>query len=238
MRIIHQQYRDALTGQRYPFDGNGDIPASNGFVVPQDLFLDIAVMVNVDVVEVFLETITVADGAAVATFALADDTIVATATFADADSTGQLSLIEPVTLAFAGYALVGSGAATIVSGWPAGVYTVHVPVLPHLLVVNDKAWRSGFELPDGSILTGNVYLVADRGLWLERTIDGFRLHVTGDPYLTRSSAAALRTINDVAPDANGNINLITEGAAPGQPYRLQIRPTLTGLVIGLIGGPS
>jgi hypothetical protein len=94
-------------------------------------------------------------------------------------------------------------------------------------------------------LTGNVYLVADRGLWLERTADGFRLHASGDPFDGRvAPARGLLTLNGIGPDLDGNINLIglspTNFSGPtfvpaGSSFRINITPGPTGLTVDLTG---
>ncbi len=243
MLILNEEWDDALRSLRYPFAGSGDIVATNGRVMPQDLFLDLNLMVEQDTNEALLATVSVAAGdRATYEFQLADGTVVGTLA-----STALDTALMPITngTITVGYAKLNPDTASIVRGWPVGDYQFNVDVLPHLLVVSDKRWRRGFELPDGTVLTGSVYLVADRGLWFERTADGFRLNAVGDPFNGRTeSSRGLQTINGIAPDANGNINLI--GLSPtnfsgttfipaGSPFRINITPGNGQIAIELVG---
>jgi hypothetical protein len=243
MLILNEQWDDSLRSQRYPFAGEGDIETISGRVLPQDLFLDLNLLVEEDTTEVLLATLHVVPGdAAVYRFELADGTLVGTLTSTPADTSLMPIMSGTLTV---GYAKINTDVAAIVRGWPQLDYVFGTPVLPHLLVVSNKSWRRGFELPDGTVLTGDVYLVADRGLWFERTGDGFRLNATGDPFNGRTEPSrGLKTLNGIAPDANGNVNLI--GLSPtnfsgdvfipaGSPFRINLIPGTGQIEISLVG---
>lgn len=236
MRLVNRQYRDNLTLTRYPFQDTAPLTTTSGHTIPDQLFLDLVILVREETVAVSLSSIAVSGGNAVVSFSDSNGVVVATADLSSADGQGQLTLRHGGLPA--GYALVTLGAATIVSGWPAGVYTADAPILAHLLVVSDPAWLTGFLLPDGTVLTGEVYLVAGQGLWLNPTSNGFAVNVTGDPYAVRTSAAVLQTLNGVAPDSNGNVTLYNLGSSGSMdgPFRLQITPEAGSVRIKLIGG--
>ncbi len=244
MRVMNEQWRDSLRGDRYPFADTGTITATDGLILPEDCFLDLNILIDQDTTEVLLlDIVTVANTPAIAHFTLSDGTAVGTLDFADLLANGQV----PIRLgtAVVGVAVLDPNAAQIVSGWPAGTHLFNnITIIPHLLVALDKRWRRGFELPDGTILEGDCYLIADRGLWMERTAAGFRLHVTGDPFNGRSkSVRGLKTINGLPP-IGGNFNLIglSEVAFTGTtytggttPFRITVKPTTQSLTIDLIG---
>lgn len=234
MRVTNEQWEDSLRNKRYPLDGFGEVVSDTGMVLPDDVLLDLNLMVVGDDATGSLTSITVAGG-------------VATATFLAGDRTGTAVLTpSAITTILDGGVVVGylrtGSAVPVVSGWPAGVHTFNAPIIPHLLVLSSPKWLTGFELPGGEILTGDVYLVADVGLYFEAVSGGFRFHVTGDPFHGRTAPArGIKTINGVAP-TDGNINLIglsTSNYAPtfvaaGQPFRIDVTPggTVTLTLVG------
>lgn len=239
MRILNQEWEDSLVGERYPFAGTGPIVSDAGFTLPFDTIRDCNIMVDQQTETVLLASI---QGGAipVATFTLEDGTLVGTAELGG-------SMLSPIEL---GNLVVGFVRHDPLLLPLLAAPTLHrftdLALLPHLLVVSDKRWRQGFELPDGTVLTGDVILVADRECWLERTMTGFRLHVTGDPFAGRTAPArGLKTLSGAVPDADGNVNLIGVGvgnyvgpifSAAGQPFRISLIPGQGTLRIELVGG--
>ncbi len=243
MRFLNEQWDDSLRSVRYPFAGTGPIQTAQGPVVPDDLFLDLNLMCAQETQVVTLASIQVTSTTAQYRFEFQDGSLAGLFTSTTIDT--QLMPILLGTLV-AGYCKIDLGAAQVVRGWVPGLYTLkQTEVLPHLLVISDPKWRRGFLLPDGAILTGSVYLVADRGLWFERTTDGFRLHASGDPFDGRTiPARGLLALNGIGPDLNGNVNLI--GLSPtnisgstfipvGTPFRINLTPAPNQLTIELTG---
>lgn len=226
MRVTNEQWEDSLRNKRYPLDGFGDVVSDTGMVLPDDVLLDLNLMVVGDDAVGELTSIEVVAGVAVATFTAGTRTGTVTLAANTVDS-----VLDPGGVVI-GYVRMGS-AVPVVSGWPTGVHTFSTPIIPHLLVLSSPKWLTGFELPDGTILTGDVYLVADVGLYFEAVAGGFRFHVTGDPFHGRTAPArGIKTINGVVP-TDGNINLISLSTsnynpafvAAGQPFRLDVTPS-------------
>jgi hypothetical protein len=224
MRVLNQQWSDSLLSQQYPFMGSEPAVSTDLFVLPDDCFLDLNLLVAQSTNYVYLSSITTggSNGAALVTFTLQDGTVVGTADFSTI-SNGQVNILNGT--AIAGIALVDPGNAIIVNGWTPGVHTFqNVQVIPHLLVVSDPLWNIGFQLPDGSIFNAStgVTMVADTGLWLSASGSQVRLDAIGDPFNGRTvPTRGLQTINGVAPDPNGNINLT-------MPFQTNLSdPTLT-----------
>jgi hypothetical protein len=249
MRVLNQQWRDYLASAQYPFLGAGPILSNDGFTVPSNCFLDLNLLVDQTIETVFLVSITTSSLVpAIATFALPDGTVVGTCSFLDIQSNHQI----PIKLgtAITGVAVVDPTILPIINGWGPGIHSfTGVQVMPHLLVALDRKWRRGFLLPDGTILEGDVYFVADLGLKFDRTSTGFALNVTGDPYNGRTRPArALYSVNLVGPqNGAGNLNLVSLGVAPGHPlptnsttnpFRLSIKPSQAQIQIELDGNVS
>ncbi len=244
MRVNNQQWTDSLRSERYPFAGTGPLTGVDGLTIPNDFFLDLNLLVAQDTETVLLTSITTeANIPPVVRFELEDGTLVGLMDCADIQSNNQCPIF--LGTAAVGVAVLDPNSLQIVQGWAADTHEfVSLAILPHLLIALDKRWRRGFELPDGTIIEGDAYLIADKGLWFERTVDGFCLHVTGDPFNGRVvPARGLKTINGVAP-TDGSINLIglSDTAMTGTtyiggttPFRLTVKPTGQAVKIELIG---
>lgn len=242
MRVLNQQWEDSLRGERYPFEGTGQITTTTGRILDDDAILDLNLMVSQDTSEVFLSSITVTD-TAVLRFTLSDGTLAGTLTV-----TSTVTESEPVLRGdlVVGYARLNPDVAKMILTWQQREHSiVDVQIIPHLLIVSDVRWQPGLELPDGTILTGDIYLVADIDLWLERTATGARLHCSGDPFDGRTEPQrGLLTLSGREPDQNGNINLIglsttnLVGAlfvGAGSPFRINLTPGEASLTIELTG---
>ncbi len=243
MRVLSPEFTDSLRGERYPFLGTGPI-TSGSLILPDDCLLDVNLMVDENTTEVFLSDVVVSAGTALFHFTFGSGAIVGTLNLDNADGNGVAPIFNNNTMVV-GYARIDVGVAQIVKGWPSGQHLfIDVQLIPHLLIVSNRAWRRGFELPDGTVLEGDVYLVGDRGVWLERTADGFKVHVTGDPFDGRTvPARGLSSINDLVPDANGNINLIglasngdDSWTIDGTPFRISVIPRNAEVVLRLVSG--
>lgn len=232
MRILNQQYQDALRSEVYPFLGATDITSTDGTpTLPADCFLDLNLMVDESTTGVFLTSVIV--GADVKfVFSTVDETV---GTLSSTSLTGNQATVTNGTLVV-GYAVMNPNSVGVVQSWVPGTYAFNAQVIPHLLVLSDKRWRRGFILPDGTVLEGDVYLVADRGLWLKNTGSGFTFNVTGDPFNNRvTPSRAIISISTALSDVNKNVNLVTESSvSEGTPFRLAVTPGTSTVRIDLV----
>lgn len=232
MRVTNEQWEDSLRNKRYPLDGFGDVVSDTGMVLPDDVLLDLNLMVVGDEAIGTFDSVIVAGGVATATFFTAGGVTDPGTTSSCALTPNTVTPIIDGAGRVVGYLRTGS-AVPVVTGWPNGVHVFGAPIIPHLLVLSSPKWLSGFELPSGDILTGDVYLVADVGLYFEAVAGGFRFHVTGDPFHGRTAPArGIKTVNGVTP-TDGNINFIGLSTsnydptfvAAGQPFRIDVTPS-------------
>jgi hypothetical protein len=227
MKISGPTWPDALRGLQYPFAIPGPIRADDGTVLDPDVVTDLALFVSADVEKVLLYTVTVVQGvSATFTFANGAGTPVGTVT------------VTPVSNGRAGISLNGVNTGFMTSdptamrgvlNWTSAVYSFRVELVPHVLVFSDPAWRRGVVLPDGTVLTGEIWLVGSDGIQFEATADGFRIHAYGDPYAGRTGPRrAFTALNGVLPDSNGNINLVPQGTNAS--FRLNFIPLGSGQI--------
>ena len=227
MKLFGPTYQDSLRGLQYPFAVAGPVRAEDGTVLDPDVITDAAIFVRAEVTEVLLYTITVAQGArATLTFADSAGTTVGVATVTPTDA-GRVDIalngLNTGFLAFDATAMRG------VLNWTSGTYDFRVGLVPHVLVFSDPAWRRGVVLPDGTVLTGEIWLGGADGIQLAATADGFAVHAYGDPYAGRTGPRrTFLALNGVPPDSNGNINLVPQGTNPK--FRLNFVPLGSGRI--------
>ena len=116
----------------------------------------------------------------------------------------------------------------------------------------------GLQLPDGSLLTGDVWLIGDAGVVLQvATVNGqhvVKVNVVGDPLYKRrlcgdpslfTTPKFIRSVTftdanqsvRVLPDSNGNINLTVNNALSHDTV-LRVHPTPDGNKIEVVGSPA
>ena len=227
MNIYGQQWEDSLKGLSYPFQAS-EPPESEGNRIPVDFILDAALFMRSTTSRGVLGEITVSSSRGItAVFTDAAGDHVGTAVF-PVTGGGRVAVVyQGITT---GFIIVDPDATEIVRSWFPRTYVFSATLVPHVVVVSDPAWRRGVTLPDGTTLTGDVYLVGADGIQLERTPTGFSVSGVGDPYAGRVEAQrAIKTINGVLPDITGNISLIARSPHNG-PHRVNVNPLGGGRV--------
>lgn len=102
----------------------------------------------------------------------------------------------------------------------------------------------GLLLADGTAVGGNVWLVGEKGVVLSLDGGKIRVDVVGDPYAGAKQCAedgqpmpdfcGIRTINDIAPDSNGDFK-ITVGGNEARDAALRIEQSGSAVKIKLVG---
>ena len=233
MRIYGPTWADSLRNLQYPFAVPGPVRASDGTVLDPDVITDLALFVSAAVTKVYLYQVTVVQGSS-ATFTFADNTGKAVGTAVVLATTADRVGVS-LNGVNAGFMTFGAVAMRGVLNWAPATYTFRTEIVPHVLVFSDPAWRRGLVLPDGTVLTGTVWVVGAAGIQLEPTATGFAVQAYGDPYAGRAGSRRTYTkIGNVSPDADGNINLVPQGTQPQ--FRLNVVPLGSGQVrIEVIG---
>ena len=181
MKIYGEQWEDSLRNKIYPFDA-ANSPVADGHVIPDNFIIDAALFMSSEEAIAILDSLTV-DANRVITLDFTDGTDpVGTATIGATDS-GRIEILFNGIQA--GFVDIDPDHAEIVRNWFPRSYLFMAPLLPHVVVVSDPAWRQGLVLPDGTTLTGEVYLVGDDGVQLEAVAGGIKVHAYGDPYAGR-----------------------------------------------------
>lgn len=258
-RVMHPEWRDAGRDTNYPFADSATLTNSSGRFLAEDTFLDLS-----------LYAIGLQERAFLTRINVESDTI--TIYFGDAADkfrcSGSFSLVDPpanVALADA----YGRPAGLIVSrsellaqlqslGLGTHDFTVAATEICATCVIpTPERGVRGFLLEDGTVVSGDVWLVGDDGIVLshERTAENeetIRVDVVGDPLFRRLLCGAadlfstprvltqLRVLQNcrlvavLTPDARGDIQLIV-GNHLASDTTLRIRPTSQGLKLEQAG---
>jgi len=127
----------------------------------------------------------------------------------------------------AGMLLSTADALQAFSGLNSGDYSFSLAqtrFAPAVIVPQPDSGVRGFILPDGEIITGDVWLVGEDGVVIRNDDGALRVDVIGDPFASRKlcedeepgddsiteldAYCPLETINGIAPDENGNFTIL------------------------------
>lgn len=248
-RILHTEYREEQAAPRYPFADTANLQSNDGRSIPPDVFLDASLYPIGSGPRLFLAAITIATSQI--TFSLSDVTYTTLATAAF-DPLAPPSLLQftdqygrPAGILVAQPSLLNQFRT-----WPVGRHTFPLGATEFVascVIPTPEPGVRGILTETGDLLTGDVWLVGDRGVVLRRDDDGaIRIDVVGDPLYIRqlceqvdrfSSPLFVRTINGYPPDKHGNFNL-TVGSNRATKTVIRIYPAGDGLTIEAVGGPA
>ena len=237
-RTIVPEWRDEQAQSRYPFTDASTLVSTTGVFIDKDFFLDAVVYVLNGSAPLYLAAVTF-EGQAI-TVSITDSggtTII----------TGQINPYETNT-SIPLYDLNGRSAGVLVSdedrlkrfqSWPAGTqsFGTNAEFVASVIVPFPEKHLSGFILPDGSIVSGDVWFFGENGVLIRQDDDGsIRFDLVGDPLFKRSlcditvngtqgfvTPNFLKTINGIPPDSNGNF-LISVNDATASDSILRIYP--------------
>lgn len=227
-RILYAAWRDENARRAYPF--GDDATLQNGSrQIPVSAFLD-ARIYTTGLPDTYLSAVRT-DGQTVWLTFRDDGREVATGQ-TDPPDQPLVRLSDPYGRP-AGVVLLSDEGLSDLRSWGPGshVFSKAATRLANSAVVPiPPAGVQAFLLPDGSIVSGEVWFVAGPGLIFEAEGGQPVLHVVGDPYVRQRLCAeanlpippfrCFRTINNLAPGAAGNINLTTGDSAADSILRI------------------
>ena len=223
--IVFPEFRDEWESLNYPFSDNSTLTTTDGLVIDPSLFLDASVYPAGLSAGGRLVSITGTDTSIIFTVGDALSVNLATATL---DKT-SLPTVLPLQDSYnrsAGMFLIDPTLLAVIRTWSNGVHRFAVGTadfvasacIPSPAVAVEGVTTNGTEL-----LTGEVWMVGDRGVVLTKTPNQpeIRVDVVGDPLFVRRLCAPvqqfttprfIQTINGQKPDKNGNYNITVSNA--------------------------
>lgn len=224
-RIIFPEFRDEQSDSRYPFADTATLISDTEFELPRAGFIDAVVYAIGGDVSAHISTIVVTDTAVTITLSTATNTAICSATYESLSppENGQLALSD-IYGRPAGLLLLTVDAMRAIGGWPIATHTFSraaTEFVAGVVIPAQEPGVRGILTPDGELLTGDVWLIGDRGITLRQTAPNtIRVDITGAPLFKRLQCIDedgenvgvfqpknfIKTINGVAPDKFGNFN--------------------------------
>lgn len=204
--IRRPEWRDEHAASRFPFADRASLIANTGEFLPETLFIDASIYIVGAAGRIRLAAITIADGEATLTLGDETNAALANCTFDTLDPPDVLTFYDPYGRA-AGMLLSSAELLSFFRVWPNGVRTFTVDAAELCatccLPIPDVGFR-GFVLDDGSLFTGDIFLVGEDGIVLSAaessqreytaagcyqttTIPTIRVDVIGDPLFRRQA---------------------------------------------------
>lgn len=260
-RTLNQEWRAQNDATRYPFAVGATLTSEDGRALVEGTFLDAVV-----------HAVGGREGAYLSRVSITHQS--ATLWVGDAASTARCSgtfpLIRPPDLVAladeygrpAGLLVSESRRLGIFQSWGVGEHTFArraSEFCATCCVPTPEAGVRGIMLPDGEVLTGDVWLVGEDGVVLRasaETVNGrpttvIRIDVVGDPlfrrrlcspddlFVTPRFVKTLRVLHsggsfDCTPDEYGNVRIAEDNGSTSDTV-IRVRTTTSGLSVGMAG---
>jgi hypothetical protein len=239
-RIIFPEFRDEQLDSRYPFADTATLIAATGFELPRTCFVDVSIYAIGAQTRVYMSSIEVTADAVIINIGDSGSSVICSATYSPLNppADGLLDLTDaygrPAGILVSSrdaLALLGGWAVTSHSFTPAAAEFVSSVVAPA-----QEAGVRGLFTDAGKLLTGDVWLIGDRGVVLrEKTPGVIRVDIVGTPLFKRVdclnddgtpkeaflSRSFIRTINGCGPDEYGNFTItVATKTAPDSVLRI------------------
>ena len=216
-RNIVPEWRDEQADSRYPFSDTSTLSAGSASI-PKDTFLD-AILHPVGLsAPLYLRQIDVETNLVTITISDTRNTMSITGSFDPFGGGDSIALIDGYGRN-AGLLICDQDRIKRFQSWAFGTYQFGdtAEFVASVTVPLPADYVSGFILPDGSVVSGDVWFVGERGVTIRRDDGAIRFDFVGDPLFKRLlckdstdrtdlfvTPRFLRTINGVEPDEYGN----------------------------------
>ena len=258
--IYVPEWRDDQQSTGWPFSAAVTPTNSNGYFIPDSTFLDASFYPVGGTVGLYISSISVLNGQVI---------IVVSDENANNLATGTFPLLNPPSLieffdAFnrpAGVIVSDPTRLAVFQAWAVGqqVFTQdQTEFVAEVYQPSPEIGFRGFVLPDGSLLTGDIWIVGDDGVVVRNDPGNpqpvVRVDAVGDPlfarrlcepenlFVTPRFVQKIRIMSGngvftATPDANGNFE-ISVGSNVATDVALRVRTTNSGLVFEVMGSSS
>jgi hypothetical protein len=231
-RILFPDFRDEQSDSRYPFADSATLIAEDGVnEILRDTFIDASFYVIDRIGRLYVSAIIVAPQKITIQIGDEKTTVVAETSFspnpAQTPIDGVLSLTDSYGRP-AGMLLATNDRLALFAGWDVGTYTFAIEATEFVAAVCIPAQEAGVRgiiAPDGSLVTGDLWLIGDGGVVIryvgqQNGYEIIRVDVVGVPLFKRFLCIPfdrfepknfLKTINDCPPDEYGNFTITATG---------------------------
>lgn len=240
-RLLVPEWRDEQLDSRYPFSDSSTLISTDGWEFPKDLFIDIVVYVVGASAPIYMKTVTAEPSLVTFTFNDLGENFPITGTVNPYSTDTTINLLDQYGRP-AGIIICDEEKITRLRGWPLGTYEyeTQAELVASTVIPLPENYLSGFILPDGSLVTGDVWFFGDNGVVITKDEEGnIRFDLVGDPLFLRKLCGNresyitpnfIKTVNGVPPDAYGNFAISSNNFLAADSI-LRIYPDLAQNVI-------
>jgi hypothetical protein len=246
-RIIFPEFRDEFETTRYPFADTATLTADTTQAIDVDTFLDACFYPIGGGSRIGISRVEVTSDQVIISISDSSRTVLATGTI-DLLTIPSIIRFEDILGRPAGILVSDALRLARFGAWAVGTHNFAIgdaEFVASVVIPTPEIGLRGVQLADGSILAGDVWLVADDGLVFEANEDSENivLNVVGDPLFIRKDCVEVNdfdvpnfilTINNCRPDDHGNYQL-TVGDHFNDQTILRIYGEDAGLVIEAVG---
>jgi hypothetical protein len=217
-RVFGLEYRDELADTRYPFSDSSSLKADTGYDLPKDIFLDAAIYPAGLASPMYLKKISVQIREVILTIGNSSGTVLITGTFDPLGDVGEVPLYDKHGRS-AGIIVSDEQRLSVFQSWQSGDHDfgINAEFVASTVIPMPQNHVSGFLLPDGSVVTGDIWLVGENGVAVRQdTDDSIRIDLIGDPLFKRKLCSSteffttpnfVKTINNIPPNSYGDFQL-------------------------------
>lgn len=265
-RILHPEWRSVLAPVPYPFADDATLQNSAGDFLPFDVLLDLSLYLHGLAVGAYLSQVLIENDLATLTFGDSLTVSRASGSFNLLAPPEEIRLVDRYDRP-AGVIVSEPLRLAVFQSWSPGLHeftATQTPLVASCCVPISDVGVGGLLLDDGSLLSGDVWLVGDEGVVLECDtviVPGdcqqaaseqkvVRVHIVGDPLFRRRLCApglfqTPRFLEQIVfqsgpkshvctPSETGSVKIGLGSQDNDQPI-LRVRPTTDGLLIETIG---
>jgi hypothetical protein len=268
-RVLYPQWRKQNESTKYPFGDDATLVNDAGFAIIEGTFLDAALYPIGGGIGLYISSITVDHQSVTLVVGDLNDPSIATASFPLINPPDLVSLVDNFGRP-AGVLVSESARLGIFQSWTIGTQDFSATETGFAATVcfpTPETGVRGFQLDDGSILTGDVWLVGDDGVVLREeltelppkcgvsgSVRVIRVDVVGDPlfrrrlctphslfktprFIEKVRVLASNTEFICGPDLNGNLKMTVNNNLAADTV-LRLRPSPNGMIIEAVGSPA
>ena len=214
-----EQFRESVADSNYPFAASSTIKSLSGRELSPSLILDANICLPSSTVSCYLQKIVT--GLQKVTVTVSDVSNKYTATGDIEENNDTVQLIDEYGRK-SGLLVVSDSAFAVLRSWPRGEHIFDkqaTQFVPSCVFLGSADVVNGFLLPDKTLVSGRVFIIAGRGVRFVRQDDNpepvdpvVKLHVIGDPYYKYDDPEEERPtfitrINNVGPNSHGSFTL-------------------------------
>lgn len=245
-KLLYQEWEDEQYNSNYPFSGNAEL-RNDQVLIPRSLLIDARLYPIGGGPGQYLSSIVIDRDEIV--FIISDSNgELARGSFNPEDAPDSIALTDSYDRP-AGVLVGSSGSLSLLTSWAPGTYDFDITQTAFagtVVIPCPQAGLRGFLTPDGTLFTGDTWLIGEQGVFFTEDSDGaIRVDIAGDPAAKRKFCeeysdfevqGVVKSINGLGSNSFGEFR-IASGSNEAIDTVLRAYPIEHGIKLELVGGP-